>query len=318
MATHTCAVTGIFLRSFNYLHRMFDFRLQVFYAVARRLNFTKAGEELFITQPAVTKHIHELELHFKQKLFERNGNKVALTPAGEALLKHTEELFGIYRNIELELNDIAKKHRGKLRLGASTTVAQYVIPPVVAAFHQKYNSVQVRLKSDNTEEIERALLKGEIELGIIEGHTKNKAIHYTAFSKDEIVLVAGMRYPGSKKDSILPEELKKIPLLLREPGSGTLEVIALALKRIGVKMTALNIEMHLNSSESIKSYLLHSPCMAFISIHAVLKELEHRECRIIDVKGLTIERPFYFVQARGENNTISELFMRFAKQYNLK
>jgi len=297
---------------------MFDFRLQVFYAVAKRLSFTKAGEELFITQPAVTKHIHELESHFRQKLFERNVNQVALTPAGRTLLKHVEELFVIYRNIELDLNDIAKKHRGLLRLGASTTVAQYVIPPVVAAFHQKYNSVQIRLKSDNTEEIERLLLNGEIELGIIEGHTKNKAIHYTAISKDEIVLVAGMLYPDAKKDSIRPEDLKKIPLLLREPGSGTLEVIALALKRIGIKMSSLNIEMHLNSTEGIKSYLLHSPCMAFISIHAVLKELEHRECRIIDVKGLTIERPFYFIQARGENNTNAELFMRFAKQHNLK
>jgi DNA-binding transcriptional LysR family regulator len=297
---------------------MFDFRLQVFYTVAKRLSFTKAGEELFITQPAVTRHIHELENHFKQKLFERDGNKIALTPAGKALLKHTEELFVIYRNIELDLNDIAKQHRGKLRLGASTTVAQYVIPPVVAAFRQKYNTVQVQLKSDNTEEIERALLKGDIELGIIEGHSRNKSIHYTSFSKDEIVLVSNMLHPDSKKESIRPEDLKKIPLLLREPGSGTLEVIALALKKIGIKMSGLNIEMQLNSTESIKSYLMHSPCMAFISIHAVLKELEHHECRIIDVKGLTIERPFYFITAQGENNSVAELFMRFAKQHNLK
>ncbi len=297
---------------------MFDFRLQVFYTVAKRLSFTKAGEELFITQPAVTKHIHELEAHFKQKLFERNGNKIALTPAGNTLLKHTEALFAIYRNIELDLNDIAKVHRGKLRLGASTTVAQYVIAPVLAAFHQKYSAIQPRLKSGNTEEIEHALITGEIDLGIIEGHTKNKSIQYTTFSKDEIVLVAGMLYPDSKRESIRPEELKKIPLLLREPGSGTLEVISLALKKIGIKMTDLHIEMHLNSTESIKSYLLHSPCMAFISIHAVLKELEHHECRIIDIKGLSIERPFYFIQSRGENNPVAELFMRFAKQHNLK
>jgi LysR family transcriptional regulator, transcriptional activator of the cysJI operon len=297
---------------------MFDFRLQVFYAVARRLSFTKAGEELFITQPAVTKHIHELEIHFKQKLFERNGNKITLTPAGAALLKHTESLFAVYRNIELDLNDIAKLHRGKLRLGASTTVAQYVIPPVLAAFQQKYNTIKVHLKGGNTEEIERGLLKGEIDLGLIEGHTKNKAIHYTAFSKDEIVLVAAIHYPGLKNNSIRPEDLKKIPLLLREPGSGTLEVVALALKKMGIKMSALNIEMHLNSSESIKSYLLHSSCMAFISIHAVLKELEHHECRIIDVKGLAIERPFYFIEEQGGNNTVAELFMRFAKQHNLK
>jgi LysR family transcriptional regulator, transcriptional activator of the cysJI operon len=302
----------------SYLHEMFDFRLQVFQAVARRLSFTKAGEELFITQPAVTKHIHELESHFKQKLFERNGNKTTLTPAGRALIKHTEELFAIYRNIELDLNDIAKKHSGKLRLGASTTVGQYVIPPVVAAFHQKYNTVKVNLKTDNTEEIEHALLKGNIDLGIIEGHTKNKSIQYVPFLKDEIVLVAGIPYRDFKKDTIRPEELTKTPLLLREHGSGTLEVIAIALKKIGIKMSALNIEMHLNSTEAIKAYLMHSPCMAFISIHAVHKELEHHEFRIIKVNGLTIERPFYFIMAQGDNHSLAELFMRFAKQYNLK
>lgn len=297
---------------------MFDFRLQVFYTVAKRLNFTRAAEELFITQPAVTKHIHELENHFRQKLFERTGNRVSLTSAGKILLKHTEEVFLIYRNIELDLNDIAKKHRGKLNIGASTTVAQYVIPPVLAAFRQKYNAIQVRMKSNNTEEIERALLNNEIELGIIEGHSKNKALHYTSFSKDGIVLVAGMNHVDSKKETIRPDDLKKFPILLREPGSGTLEVIALALKRIGIKMSDLNIEMYLNSTESIKSYLMHSPCVAFLSIHAVLKELEHHECRILDIKGLTIERPFHFITKQGEQNTVTELFMRFAKHHYLK
>ncbi len=297
---------------------MFDFRLQVFYTVAKRLNFTKAGEELFITQPAVTKHIHELENHFKQKLFERSGNRVTLTSAGKILLKHTEDLFLIYRNIELDLNDIAKKHRGKLNIGASTTVAQYLIPPVLAAFHQKYNAIRILMKSNNTEGIERALLNNEIELGIIEGHSKNKSIHYTSFLKDEIVLIAGMNHFDSKKETIRPEDLKKFPILLREPGSGTLEVIAHALKRIGIKMSDLNIEMYLNSTESMKTYLMHSPCVAFLSIHAVQKELEHHECRILDVKGLTIERPFHFITKQGEQNTVRELFMRFAKHHYLK
>jgi DNA-binding transcriptional LysR family regulator len=105
---------------------MFDFRLKVFYTVARRKSFTKAAEELYITQPAVTRHIHELEHHFKLKLFERNGNQIQLTPEGKTLLRHTEAVFAIYRNIEFEMSELAEKHRGKLRVGASTTVAQYV------------------------------------------------------------------------------------------------------------------------------------------------------------------------------------------------
>jgi DNA-binding transcriptional LysR family regulator len=107
---------------------MFDFRLKVFYTVASRLNFTKAAEELFITQPAVTKHIHEIETYYKTQLFQRNGTKIKLTPAGAALLAHSEQLFAIYRNIEVDLAAINENVKGTLRIGASTTVAQYVLP----------------------------------------------------------------------------------------------------------------------------------------------------------------------------------------------
>ncbi len=152
---------------------MFDFRLQVFHAVAKRLNFTKAAEELFITQPAVTKHIHEIENHFKVKLFERNGTKIKLTPAGETLLQYTGELFTVYRNLEFELNTFTQRHTGKLRIGASTTVAQYVLPPVLAAFHKKFKDIKVTLSIDNSEQVEQALQNKNIDLGIIEGQSKN-------------------------------------------------------------------------------------------------------------------------------------------------
>ena len=141
---------------------MFDFRLKVFQTVASRLNFTKAAAELYITQPAVTKHIHELEHHFKVKLFERNGSRIKLTPAGEALLSLTEQLFSVYRNLEFEMNHFAQRHKGKLRLGASTTVAQYVLPPVLAAFHKKFSEVQITLITNNTEQVENALKNNEI------------------------------------------------------------------------------------------------------------------------------------------------------------
>ena len=107
---------------------IFDFRLQVFHTVARRLNFTKAAGELFITQPAVTKHIHELEQHFKVKLFERNGTRILLAPAGKRLLQHTEALFALYRNLEFDMSTLTQGHSGKLILGGSMTTAPYVIP----------------------------------------------------------------------------------------------------------------------------------------------------------------------------------------------
>ncbi|MES2727564.1 MAG: LysR family transcriptional regulator [Bacteroidota bacterium] len=297
---------------------MFDFRLQVFNTVAKRLNFTKAAGELFITQPAVTKHIQEIENHFKVKLFERNGTKIKLTPAGETLLQHTDQLFAVYRNLEFELNTFTQQRTGKLRIGASTTVAQYVLPPVLAAFHKKFNNIKVTLTINNTEQIEQALQNKNIDLGIIEGQSKNNLFKYTEFVKDELVLVANINHPLAKKDMIKPDELLKIPLLLREPGSGTLEVLAHALKPLGIKISQLQNEMELGSTESMKLYLLNSNAMAFLSVHSILKELQNKECCIIDVKGLTIERHFYFIQQHGQAEALPDLFMKFARHYNFR
>lgn len=293
---------------------MFDFRLQVFYTVAKRLNFTKASKELYISQPAVTKHIKELESAYKTSLFERSGNKkILLTQAGEVLLAYADQLQIVYRELEYDMNLLVKKHQGSLRIGASTTVAQYVIAPVLALFHKKFKDIQVQLTNGNTEEIELALLNKEIEVGIIEGISRNPQIKYETYLKDELVLVASVKNNLIKKESIKPEELKNYPLLLREPGSGTLEVLAHALQDHQIKISDLNVEMQLGSTESIKSYLLHSNSLAFLSVNAILKELKNNECRIIDIKGLSIDRPFQFIQHYGQATSIAELFIRFAK-----
>lgn len=297
---------------------MFDFRLQVFNTVAKRLNFTRAAEELFITQPAVTKHIHEIENHFKIKLFDRNGSTIKLTPGGETLLQFTEQIFDIYRNLEFEMNALNHQHTGILRIGASTTVAQYVLPLVLAAFHKKFKDIKVTLTINNTEKIEQALQNKNIDLGIIEGHSKNTLLKYTEFVKDELVLVANANHLLAKKRFIKPEELLKAPLLLREPGSGTLEVIAHALKPLGIKISQLQNEMQLGSTESMKLYLLNSNALAFLSVHAILNELKNKECAIIDVKGLSIERHFYFIQQHGQAEALPGFFMKFARHYKFR
>jgi DNA-binding transcriptional LysR family regulator len=292
---------------------MFDFRLQVFYAVAKRLNFTKAAAELFISQPAVTKHIHELESQFKVALFERSGNKkIVLTPAGEILLQYAEKLAGIYSDLNFDMNLLMKAHNGLLRIGASSTVAQYVIAPVLAKFHAKFKDIQIKLITGNTEQVEQALLNKEIELGIVEGLSRNPMIRYGEYMDDELVLVCATKNPLIRKGTVKPHELKQYPLLLREHGSGTLEVIAHALKKHHIKLSDLNIEMQLGNTESIKAYLLNSNCLAFLSVQSILKELKNGECRVVDIKDLVIERPFYFITLYGQPSPLAELLIRFA------
>jgi len=297
---------------------MFDFRLKVFHTVAKRLNFTKAAEELYITQPAVSKHIREMENHYKVRLFERNGTKTQLTKAGEILFGYTTRLFDIYSQLEFDLNTLNSHFSGLLRIGASTTIAQYVLPQLLADFHAKSDNIRITLTIGNTEDIERALVAGEIDFGIVEGQSKNPLFRYSDFINDEIVLTAGIHHPLVKKQEITTKELTNIPLLLREPGSGTLEVIGHALKPHGIKLSDLRCEMQLGSTESIKSYLTHSHCAAFLSIHSILKELKNNELSIIDVEKLNIERTFHFIRLHGETEGLPELFIQFADNYNFR
>ncbi|RYJ38623.1 MULTISPECIES: LysR family transcriptional regulator [Flavobacterium] len=296
-----------------------DFRLKVFYTVALRLNFTKAATELYITQPAVSKHIQELEETYKTKLFERNGSKIALTPAGKILLKYTKSIFDIYREIDFEMSSFNAERQGLLRLGASTTISQYIISPVLASFHQKQKDIKVNLLNGNTEQIENALINKEIEIGIVEGHSKNQSIKYIPFLKDELVLVCNSNNPFVKQNEISVSDLKSMKFITRERGSGTLEVIEFALKKAGLKFSDLQIEMQLGSTESIKSYLLNSDCFAFMSIHAVNKELKNKELIVLDVEKLSVERYFYIATLQGKSDSLSELFIQnLANHYNLK
>ncbi|CAM2902820.1 DNA-binding transcriptional regulator, LysR family [Flavobacterium succinicans] len=296
-----------------------DFRLKVFFTVATRLNFTKAAAELYISQPAVSKHIHELEETYNTKLFERNGSKIALTPAGHLLLKHTKAIFDIYRNIEFDMSTFVSQRKGLLRLGASTTISQYVIPPVLAQFHQRETDISIQLTNGNTEQIETALLQKEIEIGIVEGQSKNQSIKYVPFLKDELVLVCHSKHPLAKQNEISIEDLKTLRLLTRERGSGTLEVITYALRKHNIQLSDLQIEMELGSTESIKSYLLHSECLAFMSIFSIESELKSGELSIVDIQGLSFERDIYVITLMGKSDTLATLFIQsLFKYYNLE
>lgn len=297
---------------------IFDFRLQVFHTVARRLSFTKAAEELFITQPAVTKHIRGLEEHFKTKLFERKGNSIQLTESGKTLLHYTKTLEQTYSSLEQEMYALSGVTKGTLTIGSSTTLAQYVLPELLADFRNTNKEVALQLISGNTEYIEQELLSGKMDLGFIEGETRNKQIKYLPFRKDELLLVGRIDHPLAKKKTLKISDIQSTRFIMREHGSGTLEVIVSALKKLGIKWQELSIEMQLDATESIKSYLLHSDCLAFISKNAIQHELAQNGFRVFNIPGLKIERPFSLIHLQGKPSRLAETFIKFAQHYNQK
>ena len=222
---------------------MSDFRLKAFISVAKNLSFTKASKELYISQPAITRHIQELEAKYHIALFERMGNKIKLTRAGEILLEHSERIVEDYKRLEYDLHLLTNTYAGELRIGASTTIAQYVLPAVLAKFVDKFPDVKISLLNSNSRQIESALGEHRIDLGMVEGiqHTPN--IKYTVFMQDELVAVVSNRSKLSRRDEISLCELPHIPLVLREQGSGTLDVLEAALLPYSIKLSYLNVQM---------------------------------------------------------------------------
>ena len=278
-----------------------DFRLRVFQAVARHLSFTKAAQELFISQPAVTKHIRELETGYGQRLFERRGNRVALTAAGALLLTHADEVEALHAQLQNQLHALHDEAAGRLRLGASTTIAQYVLPPMLPGFQAQYPRVGLTLLNGNSEQIAEALLGGQIDLGFVEGQGKNRDLHYELLLNDELVAVR--RTQDTKKPPApLPlTEALQHPLVLRERGSGTLEVLEYALRGHHIKPSDLTVALYLDNTEGIKSYLEAAPaCLGFVSRRALTKEVAAGRLEIVPVQDLHLPRRLEVVWVQGQ------------------
>lgn len=293
---------------------MIDFRLKVFQSVAYNLSFTKASKELYISQPAISKHIQELEQEYKMPLFERMGNKIALTHAGTLLLTHTESILKAYRQLDFEMNLLNEVYAGELRLGASTTIAQYVLPPVLATFIRKFPNIKISLFNGNTRDIEQALTDHRIDLGMVEGNNRLSNLRYTPFLRDELVVVTHAESSLAQYDEISLEQLLQLPLVIRESGSGSLDVFERELAKHNLKLSALNVLIQLGSTESIKLFLKNADCLGIISIQAVRDEIASGKLKVIDVVDFECERMFSFAQLQGKTGGLEEKFIH----YNLK
>lgn len=289
-----------------------NFRVLVFISAARHLNFTRAAREMNISQPAVSKNIQELEVQAGRNLFERAGHRLLLTEAGKLLLNHAMQLTATYANLNFELSMLDGTVSGELRLGASTTLSHFILPEVLAAFHFSFPSVSIKVLHGNSRKIEDLLAEKSVDLGVVEGLSDNFSLKYEAFVKDEVVLVARTENPiVANKESIHISELPKLEYVFREQGSGTKDIIRKAFTEAGIDWQSLFVRVRLASTESIKNFLTKTDCFSFISIHAISKELQNGELRIVEVEDFVIERNFYFVRPHGVIGQLPETFRQF-------
>ena len=276
-----------------------NFRLRVFRTVAEEASFRRAAERLHLSQPAVSQQIHALEEELGVVLFDRGKGRIALTDAGTVLLGYARKGARLAAEAQAALERTRGETAGELRIGASMTVTQYVLPRLLGKFLEQHPRIEFSVKSANTENIVAALGRGEIDLGLIEGPVSSRDVFRQAVLEDRMVLIVGRRSPWPQKASVPVRALTEVPLLMRERGSGSRRVVELALRRAGLRWRDLRIAMELDSIVAIISAVEEGLGAGFVSEWAIRKEVRLGTVRVIPVEGLEIRRDFSLIRAFG-------------------
>lgn len=275
------------------------FRLKVFRTVAEQASFRKASELLNITQPAVSQQVHALEEELGMTLFDRSGSRVSLTPAGMVLLRYSQRVAVMSADAATELAALQGEMAGTLRIGASTTVAQYILPRMLARFRRYHPRVTISVISGNTEWAVEALLRGEIMAGVIEGPASSAEIHKQKLLDDRMALIVPGGHAWAKQETVALEKLPEIPLLMRERGSGSRRVVETALRKAGMRLGRLQIEMELDTTGAIIAGVEAGLGAGFVSVVAVEKEQRMGLVKALPVTGLEIVRPITLIRRAG-------------------
>ncbi len=288
-------------------------RLKTFRVVAKQLSFTHAAERLFLTQPAVTLQIKGLEEELGVRLFDRTGQHIALTPAGELLRDYAVRLSELSVEAEQAISALRGELSGKVTLGASTTIAQYVLPRLAGEFLAANPAVALSLSMSNTAGVVSALVEKRIMLGLIEGPAARTDLKTEAFLDDEIVMVAPPSHEWADAGlPVAPQALELAPLIMREHGSGTREIVEEALEKARISRRKLHVAMELDSTEAVKSAVAAGLGLGFVSRWALAAG--QTSLRVVRIRGLRIKRQFQFIYPRGpEPAGAAGAFLRFAR-----
>jgi len=253
---------------------MADRRLQVFHAVAKHLSFTKAAEALFMTQPAVTFQIRQLEEHFNTRLFDRAHGRIVLTSAGTLALEYAGRILVLSAELDTRLKEMSGQVAGPLLIGASTTIAEFLLPQILGEFKSRYPAVVPRLFVANSEAVQDRVAERTLDLGFIEGDSHLPSLVTDVCCDDELQVVCAPSHPLAKMKSATPKSLTEHAYISREPGSGTREVIDHYLEKAGVPPDSLQVVMELGSPEALKGLVATGLGFAIMSRTTVRKETQ--------------------------------------------
>jgi len=293
---------------------MADRRLQVFHAVARHLSFTRAAEALFMTQPAVTFQIRQLEEQYNTRLFERRHGSISLTPAGELVLSYAERILALSDELDTRLAEMTGEMRGPLLLGASTTIAEFMLPRVLGEFNALYPQVRARLIVANSESIAARVAEHTLDVGLIEAPAKVPGLTSEVCGEDDLVVICAPDYPLAALPRVGPRALVDYEYVSREPGSGTREITDAYFRANRVAVDDLKTQMELGSPEALKRVVATGLGFAIVARAVVDKEAQLGTLVAIPLKP-PLKRSLYLAYPQDRfQSRLTTTFIDFAKR----
>ena len=289
----------------NYHH------LRLFQATARLGQVGRAAEVLHVSQPAISKQLGELERALGVSLFDRVGRRLRLTPAGEIVQAYTDQIFGLTEDLHRALDDLKGLRRGRLVLGSSTTVGEYLLPRAMGRFRQEHPHVELILEIANTEQILDRVLRHGYDLGFVGTKVQQAGIEVEPFLPDEVVVIAAPNHLLASMRRVPPALLNNQPVIVREQGSATRATGEAEATRLGIRLA---ITMALGSNDAIKEAVAAGLGLGLISQHAIQSELRGGELKIVRVQGWHGRRQLSIIYPRGRRlHGLAQAFLEFVR-----
>jgi len=287
-------------------------QLRVFCAVVEKKSFSKASEAVFLSQPTVSLQIRSLEHELGLKLLDRRAREVTVTRTGETLYRYARRMLQLANEAEQAIEQLKGLMTGVLVLGASTIPGEYLLPGLLAEFKAIHPAIEIDLHVSDSQEVITKVLSQELELGFVGTRDKSDKLVFTHFADDKIVLIASSNNTYLDQNSLTSEQLRGIPFILRESGSGTRTTVTQKLLEKGIKEEDLNVVMKLGSTAAVKRAVENGPGVSFVSEKAIANEIRLGTLKIAPVVDLDLNREFFIVFKRHKSHSpAADALLRF-------
>ncbi len=274
--------------------------LEIFLAVCEEGSMTLAARVLYMTQPSISQAIHELEIYYGVRLFERLNHRLYLTSAGETLGSYARHIIHLSEQARHDLEDMSRG--GSLRIGASLTIGAYMLPGLVVAFQHQNPEVEVFIRVDNTGVVENMILNDQLDLGLVEGPTYSQHLEERFFCGDDLVFIVSPQHPLGKKVKWKAQDLKGQAFLVREEGSGTQDIFEHAMREAEISWKAAGVY---NNNEAIKQAVIANLGLAIVSKISIEEEVRQGKFLALEVEGISLNRKFNVIYHRQKFFTVA-------------